>query len=85
MRKEIYNRNISEARVITVVVVVAVRVIHGTRIGETEGDTTMMALIKARQEEYKEDFGTGESKTHRRWCPQGRGEGNAKPAMTSAV
>ena len=65
VRKEIYNRNISEARVITVVVV-AVRVIHGTRIGETEGDTTMMALIKARQEEYNEDFGTGESKTHRR-------------------
>ena len=65
VRKEIYNRNISEARVITVVVV-AVRVIHGTRIGETEGNTTMMALIKARQEEYKEDFGTGESKTHRR-------------------
>jgi hypothetical protein len=37
---------------------------HQNRL--TEGDTTMMALIKARQEEYKEDFGTGESKTHRR-------------------
>ena len=50
-------------------VVAAVRVIHGPRIGEAESKTTKMVLIKARQEEYKKDLDIGESKTHQHWCP----------------
>ncbi len=66
-------------------VVAAVRVIHGARIGEAESKTTKTVLIKARQEEYKEDLGIGESKTHQHWCPQGRGKGNTKATMTSVA